>query len=384
MKIFQFIIFFSIALSIYFSVNFYIYTRGLQCFPLHTNIRLFYKIIFLILSSSFIIGRILEKIWLSKLSSLFVWVGSFWLGAMVYFFLAVILIDIIRLINFGFPFFSKLNSDYEQLKQITLTVISGIVLCVVLLGYLNALKPRIQKLELTIPKKSSLQELNIVAASDFHLGTIVCRDRFFKIVEKINNLNPDVVLLMGDIVDEDIAPVIKQNLGQALKRFNSKYGIYAVTGNHEYIGGVKAATQYLQNNNITVLSDTAIHIEKSIYIIGREDRSINQFIGKKRKTLSEVMNTVNKNYPIILMDHQPIALHEAMNNGIDLQLSGHTHHGQLFPFNYITEAIFEKSWGYLKKENTHYYISSGVGTWGPPIRTGNHPEIVNIRLTFQK
>jgi uncharacterized protein len=377
MKIFQFIIFFSIALSIYFAVNFYIYSRGLQCFSLHTNIRLFYKIIFLILSSSFIIGRILEKIWLSKL-------GSFWLGAMVYFFLAVILIDIIRLINFGFPFFSKLNSDYEQLKQITLAVISGIVLCVVLLGYLNALKPKIQKLELTIPKKSSLSELNIVAASDFHLGTIVCKDRFIKIVEKINNLNPDVVLLMGDIVDEDIAPVIKQNLGQALTSFKSKYGIYAVTGNHEYIGGVEAATQYLQNHNITVISDTAIQIENSISIIGREDRSINQFLNKRRKTLADIVNSIDKNFPMILMDHQPIALHEAMENGIDLQLSGHTHHGQLFPFNYITEAIFEKSWGYLKKGNTHYYISSGIGTWGPPIRTGNHPEIVNIRLTFQK
>jgi len=302
---------------------------------------------------------------------------------MLYFFLAIIIIDVIRLVNYWFPFFSKITSNYWQLKQVTLLVISGIVFFIILFGYKNALKPRIQTLELNIPKKTSLQELNIVAASDFHLGTIIGRDRFCKIVKKINSLNPDLVLLMGDIVDEDIAPVVKQNLGQALTGFKSNYGVYAVTGNHEYIGGVKVATQYLKDHNIKILSDTVIKICDSIYIIGREDRSIHQFMGKKRKSLEELMSQVDKSRPIILMDHQPFGLNEAMENGVDLQLSGHTHHGQLFPFNYLTAAIYEKSWGYLKKGNTNYYISSGVGTWGPPIRTGNHPEIVNIKLTFK-
>ena len=383
MKIFQFIFFFTIILAIYFSVNFYIYVRGLQCFPLHSYMRLFYKIIFITLASSFILGRILEKIWLSKISSLFVWIGSFWLGAMAYFFLAVILIDIIKLVNFGFPFFSKISSNLWQLKQITLSTTIGIVFLIILFGYINALKPRIKKLELNIPKKSSIQKFNIVAASDFHLGTIIGKERFHKIVEKINSLNPDIILLMGDIVDEDMAPIIEQNLGQALTGLKSNYGVYAVTGNHEYIGGVDVATQYLHDHAITILSDTAAILSNNIYIVGREDRSIRQFIGKKRKTLEKIFVNIDKNLPIILMDHQPFGLNEAMQNGVDLQLSGHTHHGQLFPFNYLTEAIFEKSWGYLKKGNTHYYVSSGVGTWGPPVRIGNHPEIVNIILTFK-
>ena len=383
MKIFQFIVFFTIILAIYFSVNFYIYIRGLQCFSPHSYIRVFYKIIFLTFASSFILGRILERIWLSKISNLLVWLGSFWLGAMLYFFLAIIIIDVIRLVNYWFPFFSKITSNYWQLKQVTLLVISGIVFFVILFGYLNALKPIIQRLELNIPKKTSLQELNIVAASDFHLGTIIGIDRFCKIVEKINSLNPDLILLMGDIVDEDMAPVVRQNLGQALTSFNSNYGIFAVTGNHEYIGGVTIATQYLKDHNIKILRDTLIKINNSIYIIGREDRSIHQFMGKKRKSLEELMSQVDKSCPIILMDHQPFGLNEAMENGVDLQLSGHTHHGQLFPFNYLTAAIYEQSWGYLKKGDTHYHISSGVGTWGPPIRTGNHPEIVNIKLTFK-
>jgi predicted MPP superfamily phosphohydrolase len=337
----------------------------------------------LLLVSSFIIGRTLENFWLSKVSSFFVWTGSFWLGAMLYFFLAAILVDIARLINFWIPFFNKLTTNYLQLKQLSFLAISAIVLFLIMFGYINALNPKVRKLELSIAKESSLPELNVVAASDFHLGTIVGRNRFCKIVDEINKLKPDIILLIGDIVDEDIAPVIKQNLGNGLTNLKSKYGVFAVTGNHEYIGGVKVASQYLIDHGVRVISDSAVEINDDIIIIGREDLSINQFLGKKRKSLEELVEHVDKSHPIILLDHQPFRLEEAVKNGIDLQLSGHTHHGQLFPFNFITKAVFEKSWGYLKKETTHFYVSSGVGTWGPPLRIGNSPEIVFIKLIFQ-
>jgi len=276
-----------------------------------------------------------------------------------------------------------LTTDYGQLKQYTFLAITAIVFLLIIFSYVNALNPKVRRLELTISKKSALAKLEIVAASDFHLGTIVGRKRFCKIVQEINRLNPDIILLMGDIVDEDVAPVIRQNLGEALTKLKAKYGVFAVTGNHEYIGGVTVATQYLREHGVQVLSDSAVKIDETIYIIGREDRSINQFIGKQRKSLEELVNNVDKSRPLILMDHQPFRLNEARDKGIDLQLSGHTHHGQLFPFNFITSLVFEKSWGYLKKGKTHYYVSSGVGTWGPPLRLGNTPELVNIRLAFK-
>ncbi|HET7152240.1 MAG TPA: metallophosphoesterase, partial [Candidatus Kapabacteria bacterium] len=112
------------------------------------------------------------------------------------------------------------------------------------------------------------------------------------------------------------------------------------------------------------------------------DLSIKGFAGKQRKPLEELMRSVDKQRPVILMDHQPFRLEEAVQNGVDLQLSGHTHHGQLWPFNFITKRMYEVSWGYKKKENTHFYVSCGAGTWGPPIRTGNTPEIMHIRLSF--
>ena len=175
---------------------------------------------------------------------------------------------------------------------------------------------------------------------------------------------------------------IKQNLGETLRTIKAKYGVFAVTGNHEYIGGVEEAYKYLMDHGIRVLRDEVVTIDGGITLVGREDRSIGSFSGKKRKSLRELMANVDKRFPVILMDHQPIGLNEAVEAGADLQLSGHTHHGQIWPFGYITEAIYEVSWGYKKKGETQFYVSSGVGTWGPPVRLGNTPEIINLRSTF--
>ena len=111
----------------------------------------------------------------------------------------------------------------------------------------------------------------------------------------------------------------------------------------------------------------------------RDDITGNHF-GSERKPLDKLLKNVDRDYPIILMDHQPFHLEEGQKNGIDLQVSGHTHHGQIFPFNFITNKVFELSWGYLQKGDTHYYVSCGVGTWGPPVRLGSRPEIIKIAL----
>jgi hypothetical protein len=124
-------------------------------------------------------------------------------------------------------------------------------------------------------------------------------------------------------------------------------------------------------------------IDSSFYLIGREDVVMKQFTGKERKTLAEIISAVNSDHPKILLDHTPVKLEQAERNGIDLQFSGHTHHGQIWPANIITNMIYEVSWGYLKKGKTHFYVTSGAGTWGPPVRTGSKSEIVNINVKFE-
>jgi predicted MPP superfamily phosphohydrolase len=220
-------------------------------------------------------------------------------------------------------------------------------------------------------------------ASDIHLGTIIGRKQFGQIVSMINERDPDLVLFPGDILDEDPAPVIHDNLGGLLRSIRSRYGVLAITGNHEYIGGVEVACRFLAEHGIRVLRDQSVRLGDFLHVIGREDRSIERFTGKPRKPLAELMRDVDRRLPVILMDHQPFALEEAVRNGVDLQLSGHTHHGQMWPLNLVTKMIYEISWGYIRKENTQFYVSSGVGTWGPPVRIGNRPEIVEINLHFE-
>lgn len=380
----NFIIFFSVFFLLYGLINYYVFLRGWQCIAADSPIRTPYALVFWTIALSFIAGRFLERVAITPFSTAAVWIGSFWFAAFAYFTLAALLIDLLRLINYVIPFFPAfVTSNIGRTKAVLAIAVSSAVVIALVAGYFNAKYPRLKTLEIHIPKSvDSLKTLNVAVASDIHLGTIIGNGRLKRIVDSINNLHADLVLFPGDIVDEDLAPVIKQNLGETLRTIKAKYGVFAITGNHEYIGGVEDACKYLMDHGITVLRDQIVTVNGNITLVGREDRSISQFAGKKRKPLPELMANVDKRFPIIMMDHQPIGLNEAVDAGVDLQLSGHTHHGQIWPFNWITEAIYEVSWGYKKKNQTQFYVSSGVGTWGPPVRLGNTPEIVNLRITF--
>lgn len=380
----SFIIFFTIVLTIYALVNFYIFIRGWQAVQLFPEFKLYYLIAFLILASAYIAGRILERKSLNSFNTLIVWIGSLWLAAMVYYLLAVIVIDIFKLIYFLIPGIHLSLFDDPNYNVIVFIIVNAIVIITVLAGYINAVHPQIKKLDITVNKKAGrYKNLKAALVTDIHLGTIISHARLKRIVSMINKIDADIVLLAGDVVDEDIKPVIKYNLGEILKQIKYRIGVFAITGNHEYIGGAEPAVKYLADHGLSEIRDSYFFIDNSFYIIGREDRSARSFGGRKRKELSEIMEGVDKSLPLILMDHQPVKLNEAEEAGIDLQVSGHTHHGQLWPFNFITKRVYELSMGYMKKGNTHYYVSCGAGTWGPPVRTGNRPEIVEIHLKFE-
>ncbi len=383
MRKISFAIFFTVALSVYALINFYIFLRGWELLSWHPDLRPFILAFGIFFAAAFVAGRILERASLTWLSTSLVWIGSFWLAAMTYFLLIALTVDVARLSNYILPWFPPfLTLHPAQSKDVLALVVAAVVIATVLLGHLNAITPKIRTLNLSVGKPSATAKtLNIVAASDIHLGTIIGKSRLKRIIALINSLDADLVLLPGDVFDEDIGPVIKENLGETLKTIRSKNGVIAITGNHEYIGGEEAACRYLTDHGIIVLRDTSLKIDGLCTVVGREDISSRQFGGKQRKSLDELMSNVDARLPVILLDHQPFHLEDAERHDVDLQISGHTHHGQLWPFNYISERIFEVSWGYKRKGKTHIYVSCGVGTWGPPVRTGNTPEIVNIRLT---
>jgi predicted MPP superfamily phosphohydrolase len=384
MKLSQQLIFFGIVFSVYGLINYYILRRGLSVVPES------YKTIFLVIGVfvvvSFIAGRFLERVWISFFSDVLIWVGSFWIAFMFYFFLSLVIIDLFRFANFLIPFFpSFITTNIEKTKRMTALVVLVFVIITVAGGYINTRTINTRTFKFKINKHAGeLSSLNIVMASDLHLGTILGKSLLNDLVDKINALKPDIILLAGDIIDENINPVIKNNVGEELVRLKSKYGVFAITGNHEYIGGVETAVQYLTAHGINVLRDRYEKVAGSFYIVGREDRSIRQFAGKQRKNLKGLLTGIDKSFPIIMMDHQPFGLNEAFENGIDLQLSGHTHNGQLWPINFIIEKIYDLAWGYEVRRDTHYYVSCGVGGWGPPIRTGSRPEIVNFKIKFKE
>lgn len=384
MKTTDFLIFISIVITVYFGANFYIFARAYQSLQSYPGLKLPFYFIFGFLSLSFIAHVIMVRLYPSDICTIFTYTGSFWLGAMLYLVLGIVILDLLRLANHFFHFFPEfVTANYGKTKLIAAVTVTASAALILFFGFLNARNPQVKELDLTINKNAgNLKELRIVMASDIHIGNIITYKETKKLADKINGLKPDIVIFPGDILDESIEPVLKYKSGDPLMEIRSKYGIYASTGNHEFIGGIDESVPYLQSLGINILRDSSALIDNSFYIVGREDRASGQFAGIKRKKLEELTGNLDKSKPIILMDHQPFNLRNSAENGVDLHLSGHTHHGQLWPFNYITEMVYELSRGYKKIGDTHYYVSSGYGSWGPPVRTGNTPELLVFNIKF--
>lgn len=376
-----FVIFFSIVLTIYFLVNLYIYKHLLH-FNLIGLQQVAFKIAFFTIVFSYPLGRFLERATPSLLSDFLVKMGSIWLGAMLYFTLFFMLIDLFRFVSWAFSSPNILGITVSKLLSSRVKIgIAGFVTIILVAGYINALFPKVNKLSIKTNKTiSGYNTLRVAMASDIHLGTVISNGRLRRFVEMVNSQKPDIILLAGDIFDEDIGPVIKRDMGKLISQLNAPLGVYAITGNHEYIGGVEPAVTYLTQHGVTVVRDSVISPQNIFNIVGRDDRQSKLMSGYNRKTISELVSQIDKSKFTFLLDHQPYNLNEAVENGIDLQLSGHTHHGQLWPFNLITRAIFEVSRGYKQIDQTHIFVSTGFGSWGPPIRIGNRPEIVVFEI----
>lgn len=234
---------------------------------------------------------------------------------------------------------------------------------------------------------SDKKSTRIVLLSDLHLGYHNRRSDFRKWVDMINAEQPDLILIAGDIIDISVRPLIEENMAEEFHRL--KAPVYACLGNHEYYSSQPLARRFYREAGITLLQDSVAKIG-NLCIIGRDDRT-----NMQRKSLAMIMQEARKkglistsdlhhgtysNEFLILLDHQPYHLEEAEQNGIDFQFSGHTHHGQVWPISWITDALYEKAYGSLQKSNTQYYISSGMGIWGGKFRIGTQSEYVVLTI----
>jgi predicted MPP superfamily phosphohydrolase len=318
----------------------------------------------------FFVGMFFENKFPIVIVSAMQHVGGTWLCSLLYFVPIVLIIDIVRLINRFFPFLPGfLTANPQTTSVYVFFSVVGIVAGILVAGIIRFNNPSVVKPDFETNKRINSVP-KIVVASDLHLGYTIGSNKLNDFVEFINNQNPDIVLLCGDIFDRSVRPVESKNMLDKLKEIKAPMGIYAVPGNHEYYGNREKAFRYLAEAFV-LLRDSVAQPTDDIYIVGRDDRT-----NSNRKPLKEIMQGIDRNKLIILLDHQPQHLEEAQEAGVDFQFSGHTHDGQVWPVSFVASKLYEKSYGYLRKDRTQYYITSGLGLWGAHLRIGTRSEIV--------
>ncbi len=255
---------------------------------------------------------------------------------------------------------------------VTATAILGILATVFVCGnihYYNKVRVQINlNTDKPIP-----HDYKLVMASDLHLGYHNTRADLARWVDLINAEQPDLILIAGDIIDNSIRPLLEENMASEFRRLQAP--VYACLGNHEYYSGEQRAEKFYREAGICLLRDSSVVVDSALVIIGRDDR-----FSRRRKPLEQLVSDATTHPFTILLDHQPHALEQAEKCGIDFQLSGHTHRGQVWPISWITDAIYECSWGSHRRSGTQYYVSSGLGIWGGKYRIGTQSEYVVATL----
>jgi Predicted phosphohydrolases len=360
-----------LMLSVFLGLNYYVFYRLWNMLPVGFLYRLVLILsAIVVISAPFLLFTLGDKLPYSVTSALNS-IGFSWFIIFLYLLLVFLSLDLLRVLKV-FPVETILYSSWVGIISLTVFVV-----LITSAGYVRyTTKDRVELLLNLNKQTDSELPLKIVAISDLHLGYGIGGDELVKWIDYINKENPDVVLIAGDLIDNNVHPLYEKNMAALFSRINSKYGVYSVLGNHEYIAGVENSIQFMKDAGITLLRDSVALVDDRFYIVGRDDRS-----NVDRKPLDELVASLDKSKPIIMLDHQPYNLEEAEQNKIDLQISGHTHYGQVWPISLVTDLIYEKAHGYIKKGDTHIYVSSGIGIWGGKFRIGTSSEYVVVNLS---
>jgi len=295
-------------------------------------------------------------------------VGMSWLIALIYLIPLFVLIDGLRL--FGLKVLSKFTIE-SWVGTLSLVLLMG---ALVLYGNQNYHQKERVALTLNV-EKAMPQALRMVVVSDLHLGYTIGREELMQWVAMINREEPDVVVLVGDVIDNALRPLEQERMAEVLRTLKSRYGVYAVPGNHEHYATLSKSAAFFREANVRFLCDETVLVDKRCYVVGRDDWS-----NKKRQSLSSLVGGLDRTKPIMVLDHQPRALGEAVTQGVDVLFCGHTHHGQIWPVSWLVEQMYEQAYGYQRYGRMQSYVSSGLGIWGGKFRIGTKSECVVVTL----
>ena len=346
----------------YLTGNIYILIRALQNLSgLSLGAKIIFSICYGLIAFSLVISLFFRHAIMPEIlsKSLFT-IGSIWLVFTLYMVLFLEAGDLVRLF---FPIG----------KKVFLIALSC-TFCLLAYGYYNYKHPDIHHLDIKLNKLIE-SPIKVVAVSDVHLGNGTRKPQLKKIVETINAQKPDLIVISGDLIDNSLLPLYQQQMDEELNQLQAPLGIYMVPGNHEYISGIKECKQFLAKTPIQLLCDTIVTLPNGLQIIGRDDRS-----NRHRLTMQELMKKADVTKPMLLLDHQPYEIASKDNLGIDIQFSGHTHHGQVWPLSLLVENMSEQSHGYRKWPHSHVIVSSGLSLWGPPFRIGTDSDMMVLNI----
>ncbi len=366
-----------IFLCLYGGLNFYAFFRAINIFHFSgaTDVIIIILLFFMILAP--IIIRFTEKLHLETLARSIAYFGYLWMAFVFLFFFVNITFDTARYV---FYFFCQ-TGENVLLKNIFFGLSVSLSFIFVVYGFFDAQRIRVKRLEIYTDKLlPNNGKIRIVQISDVHIGLIIRDKRLKVILDRVKDEKPDILVSTGDLLDGELSNVMPES--KQLAEIKPMYGKYAVLGNHEYYAGIKKALEFTKNAGFEILRDENRRVA-GINIIGLDDITGRKLGLIQNSThLSELLPATQSKSFIILLKHQP-DIHENMD--FNLQLSGHTHDGQIFPFMLLTRLFFPKNYGFYKLgENKSVYVSSGAGTWGPPVRFFASPEITVIDLIGRK
>ncbi|MCL2742204.1 MAG: metallophosphoesterase, partial [Oscillospiraceae bacterium] len=337
---------------------------------------------YITLASTFILPNLLPA---NAFTAYIRHVGDFWLGIFFYSFLMLLSVDVVRL---AVSFVSKVLSRevaYGPAFQLALgAVVALSTLSLTAYGTVHAKRIKVHQYDVRIGKEAAgLTELRVALISDLHLGTQYGHDEVRKIRLLLDEAEPDILIMAGDIFDGNLnaVPHINKVMDEFLA-MDYRYGIYAVLGNHDAGRTVGGIVGFLADAGVTLLQNEARVIDGAFVLAGMNDRSPIGGQGVGRTDIGRVLEGADRSMPILMIDHQPTKFAESSAAGVDLLLCGHTHKGQIFPISLITGAMYPSDYGYYASDGLQVVISSGIGTWGPPMRIGSDSEIAIIDVRF--
>lgn len=369
------------AFIIHLTLNILVFLKGWNAFEGKRTIRIIMIVIFGTELITYSIGFIFYRYLPESVTQFIRVMGTSWMLFLLYcggLWLIIDLVNAIRLKISHKPW--RLKDQSRRFKVVSYLVPMIIVIGIMIHGRYRFMHPVVQQVSITTHKTAEkMDSVRIAMIGDLHLGYMINRKHTKRFVDLIMAQQPDLILFVGDIIDGHIEPILQQRMDEELARLHAPLGVFSCTGNHEYRYDAEEKISLLNNAGITILRDSAVLIDSSFYVIGREDK-----VMPTRKPLRKILSdqSVEMSKPVIVLNHTPDNLAEEADAGADIALYGHTHHGQAFPGNIATEMTFEVAHGYKKKGDTHVYVTSGIGLVGPQYRIGTVSEMVMLNVKF--